>query len=238
MASDSYYHPHPDPPHPVVTAEMFSMRPKNNGYAHVPSRPMEDAIESEVHVSAQEPLRSTKRGRAEFSRLKQQKYEKLKRLVRIVKLLSRIVSSLFSLIMFGMMVFTVVKFLTTKDTVRGGRTPWPEDPKLWPTIMLLAGSAFTLITSTIILFSYCCCYARTQRSWKITLAQYAVHIISWAIISFLYRYERGLNGRNNDLWGWTCAKKAKEIQEQFNGVIDFAALCKTQVSLPLHEQWV
>lgn len=230
MATNSYYSQQPDPPLPVANnSNVFSMRPMNNGYTNIPSRPDDDVVNSQLH-SSQEPLRPSNKP-SNFNRLKQKKYEKFKRYLRVVQLLSKVLTTLFSSVMFGITAYVSITVQTTKGTIREGRGPWPKDTKMWPTIMLLIASAFTLITTIVLLFAYCCCYKRTQTSWKFTVAKYAVQIITWIVVSFLYRYEKGLNGHNNDIWGWSCAKEADAIQAQFHGVVNFDALCKTQVSL-------
>lgn len=196
---------------------------------------MQDSPNPDTYVSAHEPLHPSKHS-PNLGRLTHRKLEKLKRYGRIIKFLSEIVSSLFSFAMFALMVYVIIEFAVTKDNIRGGRSPWPKSAKLWPTIMLLIASAFTLVTSAVILIAYCCCFKRAQGNWKITLAKYAVHIVAWIIISVVYRYERGLHGKNNDLWGWACAEKASPIQDQFNGVINFKSLCTGQVRSNEHIQ--
>lgn len=222
MASNSYYHPDThSPPPAAASTEMFSIQPAPHHYSNLLSQPADDSSNPALSPPMKEQGR--------FDRLKQRRLEKLKRYTRILKVLSQLVSSIFTLAMFAIMVFIIIKFETTKNTIRGGRGPWPKETKLWPAIMLLAGSAFTLILSVFILFAYCCCFKMTQRSWKFTLAKYALHITSWAVISFLYRYERGLHGKNNDLWGWACAKEATALQPAFDAVLDFKGLCDIQV---------
>ena len=222
MASNSYYHldAHSPPP-PAVTTEMFSIQPTQHRYSNLPSQPAEDSANPQFSPPIKEQGR--------FNRLKQRRLEKLKRYTRILDTLSQLVSSLSTLAMFGIMVYVLIKFESTKDTIRGGRGPWAKETKLWPAILLFTGSAFTLIVSVFMLCAYCCCFKITQRSWKFTLAKYALHIVLWAVISFLYRYEKGLNGKNNDLWGWACSAQATALQPAFDAVVDFKGLCDIQV---------
>ena len=49
-------------------------------------------------------------------------------------------------------------------------------------------------------------------------------------MTFLYRYEKSLHGKDNDLWGWACSNEATAIQTEFAGVVDFKAICTAQVS--------
>lgn len=166
-----------------------------------------------------------------FSRLARKKFEKLKRWVQIIRVAAQGISLLFSAIMFGIMMYVNIKYYTTKGTIRDGRNPWPLDgTKLWPSIMLMVASGVTLILSFVLLLSYCCSWKRAQASWKLTVVRYVVHITSWVIVSVIYRYEKSLHGNDNDLWGWSCSTKANDIQAAFNGVVNFSALCKVQVS--------
>ena len=232
MASASYYRPDDNnrlSPRFHSSAESFTMRPVHQGYSSLPvQQPMQDSPNPDAYASAHEPLHPSKHS-PPLGRLQHRKLERLKRYGRVLKFLSEGVSSLFSLAMFALMVYTIVEYATTKDTIREGRSPWPKDAKVWPTIMLLIAAAFTLITSAVILFAYCCCFKRAQGSWKITLAKHAVHAVAWIVIAVVYRDERGLHGKNDDLWGWACAEKASPIQDQFNGVINFKSLCTSQV---------
>jgi hypothetical protein len=157
------------------------------------------------------------------------KFQRYKRYLRICKIASKAITVTFSAIMFACMVFMTVKYQTTKDEIRNGRTAWPTHPKLWPTFLLLAGAGLTLLLSAVTAISYCLCFDESRRSWKLTVVKYLIHILTWIIISTLYRYEKGLHGIDNDLWGWSCSQKAAVIQSEFNGVVNFESLCSIQV---------
>lgn len=172
-----------------------------------------------------------------FSRLARQKFEKLKRWLQILRVIAQGVTTLLSVIMFGIMIYVNVKFYTTKGTIRDGRNPWPQHgTKLWPAFMLLAASGVTLVLSIVTLVGYCCNWRKAQSSWMLTVVRYVISISSWIIVSVIYRYEKSLHGNDNDLWGWSCSTKANDIQEAFNGVIDFRSLCKVQVSIPFRSE--
>ena len=164
------------------------------------------------------------------SRLRQRKYQTLKRYLRVGKIITKVITVLFSTIMFAIMVFITIKYQNTKGDFRGGRTAWPKNPKLWPTFMLLAGAGLTLLLSFITILSYCCAFTKARRSWKLTVVKYVIHIGAWLVISTLYRYEKSLHDVNNDLWGWSCSTEATALQSEFNGVVNFSSLCNVQVS--------
>jgi hypothetical protein len=217
------------PSHADDSAGSVSMHSVRPHYSRLPGQSMQDRSHSDANISAYEPLHPSTHSP---ERLENRKLEKLKRIGRLISSLSELLSTLFSLAMFVLMVYVMVEFLTTKDTFREGRTPWAKNSKVWPAIMLLAASAVTLITSAVILCAYCCCFKRARASWKITLAIHAVQTVSWIVVAVIYRYQRGLNGKNNDLWAWACAEKDSPIQDQFDGVINFKSLCTSQVSPP------
>ena len=159
-----------------------------------------------------------------------EKVQKRKRWLRLLQIATKAFTVLFSVIIFGIIVYIAIKFQTTKTVIRGGRGPWPKDPKLWPTYMFLATSGVTLIVSIAVLIAYCCSYEKARTSIRLTVLNYVVHLGVWIAVTFLYRYERNLHGKDNDLWGWACNSAATALQTQFDGVVDFKMLCTAQVS--------
>ena len=177
------------------------------------------------HVAVPQPLKI----QTPNSRIRQRKYQKLKRYLRIGKTITKVITILFSTVIFAIMVYTTIIFETTKTDIRGGRTAWPEKPKTWPTFMLLGCAGITLLLSFITLLSYCCAFDKARRSWKLTVLKYVIHIGSWIVVSALYRYEKSANGVPNDIWGWSCSAKAAALQSQFKGVVTFSTLCSVEV---------
>ena len=157
------------------------------------------------------------------------RFKKYIRYFRWLRILSQAFSTAFNGIMFASMVYMVIIFYRTKDKSFDGQPAWHPNPKTWPTIMLLVGSGLTLAIAVGTLMAYCLCADRARQSWKIVLARYAIHIGVWLIITFLYRYEKGLHNVNDDLWGWSCGNVAKKLQEDLHADIDFSRLCGTQV---------
>lgn len=216
-------------------SETHSMPPpqqlSSNSWNPRPPHPIEPSSKPLMHssqVTVPQPLKI----QTPNTRLRQRKYQTLKRYLRIGKIITKALTLLFSTVMFAIMLFMAIKYQSTKDVLRGGRTAWPKEPKLWPTFMLLVGAGFTLLLSFITLLSYCCAFDRARRSWKLTVVKYAIHIGAWLVISALYRYEKGTHGVDNDLWGWSCSTAATALQSEFNGVVDFPSLCSVQVRKP------
>ena len=48
-------------------------------------------------------------------------------------------------------------------------------------------------------------------------------------MTVVYRYEKGLKGDDSDVWGWSCNNTVGEVQDLFEGVVDFRVLCGVQV---------
>ena len=245
MAAASYYQGDPSPK-PTYTTEMYNLSSPDPSYNRPSASPQPS--HGTPHTSQQEYLNpagyapsgsvpQNPKLAGQMTRQSRALLEKLKRWLRILQLAAQACSVLFTGIMFGIMIYVNAKFYTTKDIERDGRTAWPTDgTKEWPSIMLLAASGATLLMAVVVLFGYCCCWKKMRTSWKFTVLRYVVQISAWILVSFLYRYEKGLHGNNNDLWGWSCSTKANDIQAAFNGVVDFSILCKVQVCVPHHFQ--
>lgn len=163
-------------------------------------------------------------------RLSRQKVQKYSRFQRVTQLASKAFTVVFSSIMFGLMVWVVDVHQKTKDVVRRGRTAWPlnNPTKVWPTYMLLAASALSVLIAVGTLIFYCCAFERASRSWKLTLLRNVVGAVSWIVVSVVYRIEKSYGGRDDDIWGWSCSPKAQAIQAQFADVISFKPLCRAQ----------
>lgn len=205
------------------------LQPASSSWNVRPPHPIDPPTKPLVHsshIAVPQPLKI----QTPNSRLRQRKYQTLKRYLRIGKIVTKVITILFSTIMFAIMVFMVIKYQSSKDEIRGGRTAWPKQPKLWPTFMLLVGAGFTLLLSLMTLLSYCCAFDKARRSWKLTVVKYVIHIGAWLVISALYRYEKSTRGVNNDLWGWSCSTEATALQAEFSGVVNFSSLCSVQVS--------
>jgi hypothetical protein len=52
----------------------------------------------------------------------------------------------------------------------------------------------------------------------------------WTASIAIYRYEKNLKGKSNDLWGWTCSGPAKALQKIFEKEVQFDTYCNMQVS--------
>lgn len=248
MAAASYYQLdsfNPSDPQAPSTLYMGNTRPKppsnaasmisRPGYHRLgtsdnhplhPINPPSKPLTQSTIAPALEPLRPTPTPNA---RLRQRKYQQWKRYLRILSIITQVITAILSGIILAIMLYTLITYQRIKPTMRDGRNAWPKDAKVWPTYMCLAGAGLTVVLSIATLISYCLCFENARRSWKLTIVKYVIHIVAWVTISVLYRYEKSLHGRNNDLWGWSCSQVKTHVQEQFRGVVDFAPLCSSQV---------
>ena len=185
---------------------LTQMKP---GYGKIPSRPLDEG-----HL----PPRPMK-ARRNWSRY-----------LQIVKILAQVCTVLFSTVMFGIMVQVLVKYYSTRNLVVAGKDAWPKNAKVWPTIMLFASALVTLLMAFVVLMFHCCAFNKARKNWKLQIARYAIHIIGWIIVSFIYRYEKSLHNVNNDLWGWSCTEEATQLQVDLGNRINFKQLCGVQVS--------
>lgn len=163
------------------------------------------------------------------------KHRQKRQRLKLIRLVSQSATVLFAGIMFAFMIYVFARFLATKDLKADGRTAWAKQSKVWPTIMLLAGAAFTLAASVLDLFAFCICFEKFEYSKWITGVRYVVQVSVWIVLTVVYRVEKSRHNVNNDLWGWSCANENSAVQAAFKDVLDFKTLCNIQVSTPLVE---
>lgn len=142
-----------------------------------------------------------------------------------IRKISRMTSAVINIVMFAFMSFVISVFISTRHDEALGRSIWPRSPKTWPTYMLLVASLLTMITSILLLLYYCLFPKRAAESWKVIVLSYAIHIILWLLVTFLYRLEKAIS----DLWGWSCTDIAKDLQAKGDIAVDFSKLCSIQV---------
>ncbi|KAI9749649.1 MAG: hypothetical protein M4579_006798 [Chaenotheca gracillima] len=157
---------------------------------------------------------------------------RLKRSIRILRIISRVCNAILSTAVLASLAVVLAKYLSTKNTVRDGRTAWAADTKLWPTVELFAIAAISLFFNLIILMSYCCGVKSANKaatvSSVVAVLIMAGEVIVWAVASSLYRYGKDTNGKSNDLWGWSCSDQADSIQSQFDHVVNLSVYCNVQ----------
>jgi hypothetical protein len=154
----------------------------------------------------------------------------------VLRIVSRTCTAIFSTAVTVMMAMSLEKFRTTRNIYIGGRTAWAKNTKIWPTVMLFSVALITLILNLIILIAYLRSIKAANRvSTMSSIFGFLVfggHVVVWIAAAVLYRYGKDTNGVSNDLWGWSCSEGADKIQETFQNVVNFDAVCNRSVSLP------
>ncbi|KAF2197481.1 hypothetical protein GQ43DRAFT_380910, partial [Delitschia confertaspora ATCC 74209] len=168
---------------------------------------------------------------------------RLKTNIRRLRIISRVISFLISTSAFVPIALTLHKFLSTCNVSRTltnsdgktvNRTAWANGSKAWPTYFYFTIALIGVVLQFSILLSYLCSVARANKaaiisdvfSWAVMIRDLAV----WAVATAIYRREKGLHGKNKDLWGWTCSSAARDIQEVFAKEVDFNSYCNIQIT--------
>ncbi|KAG4432463.1 hypothetical protein IFR05_012053 [Cadophora sp. M221] len=151
---------------------------------------------------------------------------KLKSRIRYLRLLTRLAGTAIALGTVSQEGQTIYTFLTTRDTTRGGRGPWAKQTELWSSIMMFALSLITALLGFGIIIAYLFSIkaANTVAGIQggIGMAVDITHLIIWVAVAIAYRVAKA---GAMDLWGWACSSTAKEIQPDFEGIVNFKNIC-------------
>ncbi|PVH87620.1 hypothetical protein DL98DRAFT_251731 [Cadophora sp. DSE1049] len=151
--------------------------------------------------------------------------KKLKNRIRYLRLLSRLAGTAIALTTLSQEGQTIHSFLTTQDTIRGGRGPWAKQTELWSSIMMFALSLITALLGfgIIIAYFFSIKAANTVAGIQggIGMAVDITHLAIWIAVAVAYRVAK--NGK--DLWGWACSPVAQNIQPNFEGIVNFKNVC-------------
>lgn len=157
-------------------------------------------------------------------------------------------ATVLSLAAFIPVALTWVKFETTKSVYRDApatsgpsagtivrRNAWPADSKLWPTVVYTIVGGLAFVLDAIVLGFYAKDVRHANQAakvastfgWIVRLGNLGV----WIAAAAMYRYEKNLHGKSNDLWGWACSPEAQKIQKAFDDEVQFNPFCVAQVGL-------
>lgn len=182
---------------------------------------------------------------------------KLQKIDKYIGYTLGVISLGLALIMDVILAYVLHKFYTTKDIPAPGRVgPWAVGTELWPAYMLLAASSVTFLIDGSTLVA-ACCVLRSSRERKgkrdskgekevgeeeessevvvvaaraesaLVKCGYVAFVAKWFIIATLYRTGK----TTKDLWGWSCDSRAANIQKYYVNDLNFATLCRVQVSV-------
>jgi hypothetical protein len=137
------------------------------------------------------------------------------------------------------MLNTYITFATHKTAQAGSTTIniYPAEPLLWPTFLMLATSAVSLLFNLSVLISYHWGVGSANRADSYaTYWSYLVHIVNaivWLVSSTTFKMLEGdPSGSPNDLWGWSCSDLAANLQTKIDNAVNFDLQCTTQVCPP------
>lgn len=225
---------HPAPPYPSPTWPSPGV---DDGFDDVRIRSLESMREKDtvsfLSLLGHNGERSTNYDCAPTKAMKQQ--------IRQMKFFVRMFTLALAIYSLVTMVYTLKQFLETRDhkvvltnISAGGkpvvRGPWFKESKTWPTVLLMATSAITLLLNLLVMVAYFKSVGTANTTaLYFTYVSYimgATHLAMWIPTAAAYR--AGRTGK--DLWGWSCSAKAAQTQAAFLGVVDFQRTCHIQTA--------
>src|ERR1700736_3491761 len=123
----------------------------------------------------------------------------------------------------------LVTFYNTANTVSQGQKLWPDNPKLWPTYLMLAVASISTFLATIVLLAYFW-GTRAANRWNqarfgLTIFTIVFMIIMWAIAA------GGVQSNSGDettIWGVAC-DATSDTESLFGHSVNFRQTCLMQV---------
>lgn len=130
---------------------------------------------------------------------------------------------------------TLTIFHATKSLpARSGFPAWANGTNPWTQYLLLAVSVVSLVACLMVFWAYW--KGGHKRAEKVavyyttfSVCFFAFSLIMWVVAAALYQSEKA-KGNGKDLWGWSCKQNPRE--KLFHNDIDYALLCRLQVSFP------
>lgn len=128
-------------------------------------------------------------------------------------------------------IFNATKVLPARSNLPA----WAEGTKTWPQDVCLAVACVSLALSLVIFWAY---WRGGHRRAEKTAVYYTLFAIGFFIFNtIMWGFAAGIlqgakNGSNNkDIWGWACVDNKR--RELFQEKVDYALVCRLQVSPPL-----
>lgn len=164
----------------------------------------------------------------------------MKRKIRRLRAIQRTLSLLISIAVLGFMVNAYVTFLNNRTIQSGGQTIpiYPIDPILWPTYMMIAAPAVSMLFNISIMTAY---YwgvgaANMLSKWD-SYWNYLVHVVNIVImVTTSATFQKVQSDPNNsvtqpsNLYGWVCSNTVANLTSEFSQIpVDFNFQCVTQV---------
>lgn len=210
--------------------------------------PLKDNPEKHLSyaLSASPEIKSADELEEEVRKAQMKRARKLQKIDKYIGYALGLMSLALATMMDGILAYVLHIFFKTKDIPAPGRVgPWAVGTELWPAYMLLAASSATFLIDGST-FVAACCVLRSERKRKgkekgedegekfiaaraesaLVKTGYIAFVSKWFIIATLYRTGK----TTKDLWGWSCDKRAANIQKYYVNDLNFATICRIQVS--------
>jgi len=148
--------------------------------------------------------------------------------VRRIRVLIRALDFACSVVVVALMGHNLVTFYNTANTVSQGQKLWPDNPKLWPTYLMLAVASISTFLATIVLLAYFW-GTRAANRWNqarfgLTIFTIVFMIIMWAIAA------GGVQSNSGDettIWGVAC-DATSDTESLFGHSVNFRQTCLMQ----------
>lgn len=165
----------------------------------------------------------------------------MKHKIRRLRVIQRMLNLIVSTVVLGIMVNTYVTFTTHRTIQSGGQTIaiYPVNPITWPTYMMIATGAVSILFNTSIMAAYCWGVGAANRvsQWS-SYWGYLMHVVNigvWVATSTTFQMLKGAADSvppPRDLYGWTCSNASDNLASEFTLPVDFNLQCQTQVGFP------
>ncbi|KAK0121840.1 hypothetical protein ONS95_010120 [Cadophora gregata] len=203
----------------IKSQPSYSVLPHTPNMGFPPDSPQREETSEKMYQGERETLERSKQNLAQSNQY-------LKTKIRILRLISRLLGTVLAGATLYLESRTIYSYATTHTIMRNNRGPWARQTSLWPSIMLLASSGISIIIGLLTMAAYTrSIRAANNINFYETIISYTIevtHILSWIVVAVLYR--TGKTG--HDLWGWACSPLARKIEPSFEGVVDFATVCR------------
>jgi len=157
--------------------------------------------------------------------------------IRVLRFVSRVIAVFLSIAVVVPIAMTVVKYLETRNTTHSGQNDgeqpiWPSNTNTTYTYTYFGVSVVSFLLNAAIVISYCHGVSRANTAATVETVWSTVvivaHVSIWIAGVVFYRYgKHKVNGKWEDVWGYTCSKTAEDLQ-QFVKDIHFAKYCNIQ----------
>jgi len=162
----------------------------------------------------------------------------MKRKIRRLRVIQRILNLIVSTVVLGIMVNAYVTFANNRTFQSGGQTIaiYPVNPITWPTYMMIATGAVSILFNASIMIAYCWGVGSANKvsQWG-SYWNYLMHVVNigvWIATSTTFQMVKGAADEvppARDIWGWTCSNATDALSAEFQNLpVNFNLQCQSQ----------